>query len=98
MLINKHSQIALGLLVGLELLIQGTSAQAQQSCIAMGPRTDSGSSGAHITNSCSRAVTVIVFGNGGMDYITMAPGNSINWTTGRFNRWKACWGAANTAC
>jgi hypothetical protein len=72
-------------------------AHAQQSCITLGPRTDMGSSGMHVSNSCDKPVTLVVFGNG-TDYITMEPGSSINWTTGIFNTWKACWGKANTSC
>jgi hypothetical protein len=70
---------------------------SQSQCIQYGPRNDGGSSGVYVSNGCSRPVTFIVFGDG-MDYLNLRSNSSFNWTTGRFNRWKACWGSSNTDC
>jgi hypothetical protein len=66
-------------------------------CIKYGNRTDAGSSGVHVENTCGFPVTFVVYGNG-MDYLNLKPGQSFNWTTGSFNRWTACRGLSNTNC
>ena len=67
-------------------------------CVRYGPRTDSGSSGVNVQNNCGYAVTFVVSGPNGMDYIALHSDSGENWTTLPFSGWKACKGWARTTC
>jgi hypothetical protein len=91
----RNLSFALATLAGFAAASTGANAQSQ--CIQIGPRTDAGSSGVNVTNNCGRPVTVVALGDG-MDYLNIRANSSFNWTTGTFDRWRACWGFSNTNC
>jgi hypothetical protein len=91
----RNLSLALAILAGFAAASTGANAQSQ--CIQIGQRTDAGTSGVNVTNNCSRPVTFVALGDG-MDYLNIRPNSSFNWTTGSFNRWRACWGFSNTDC
>jgi hypothetical protein len=69
------------------------------SCISFTGRTDDGDTGYQVKNNCGRDLTVVVYSDGGgMDYLNLHANHNFNWTTGKFNSYKACEGFSNTTC
>jgi hypothetical protein len=84
-------------IIAAALLITLTSA-ASAACVDVQDRTDGGSSGYYLVNNCGRAVTLVIEGDGGMDYRNLSPGQRTNWTTSVSGRYRVCNGFSNTSC
>lgn len=95
---RTQEPIMMGKLAIISAILMTLTSAASAACVDLQPRNDGGSSGYFLVNNCGRPVTLVVEGDGELDYRNLNPGQRVNWTTSVFDRYKVCNGFSNISC